>query len=275
MKKIILSLRSVDITPLTSPALKTSGFALCTALLMGAAAAHAQVNLSGIPYSQSFDSLGASGAWADDSTLTGWYAGRESGGTVTPYASYANTGGGGTSSSTLYSMATSSGDPDRAIGGAPSTTGFNVLGLRLVNDTGSIFDDVQISYDFEQWSDRGMATITMSYQVFAPGAGSLLVTTGWNTLNATDSPLTTNPTPVSGIGNTTGLIAGVTGGVTSLGLQAGDELWVRWAITKIGGNNSTHGIDNVVVAVPEPSTAAFLGVGLLLLIGRLRPGCVR
>ena len=269
MKKHKLSPRSIHSARIAGHSSSYRSVPLLIALVMGAAAAHAQVSLSGIPYNQDFDSLGASGTWTENTTLAGWYAGRESGGSVTPYAAYANTRGGGTSSSTLYSMATSSSDTDRALGGAPSTTGWNVLGLRLVNDTGGVFDDIQVSYDFEQWSDRGMATITMSYQIFGPGLGSL-APSGWTTLTSTDSPLPTNATPVSGIGNTTGLIAGVTGGATALGIQPGDELWIRWSITKIGGNNSPHGIDNVVVAVPEPSTAGFIGLGFLLLLGRVR-----
>ena len=256
---------------LTRFSLKPRRLLVLACLLFAVGSAWAQVNLTGIPYSQDFDALGSSGSWTDNSTLTGWYAANNSADVVTLYTAYSNTGGGGTSSSTLYSMGTSSGDPDRALGGAPASTRYTMLGLRLVNDTGSIFDDIQVSYDFEQWSDRGEATITMSYQIFSAGAGSLATLTGWNTLTATVSPLPTASPATSGIGNTTGLIAGVTGGATSLGLQAGDELWIRWAITKISGNNSTHGIDNVVVAVPEPSTAALLGIGLLLLLGRLRP----
>jgi hypothetical protein len=66
------------------------------------------------------------------------------------------------------------------------------------------------------------------------------------------------------------LVPNVTAGLSSLGLANGAELWFRWEITKIGGNNATHAIDNVVVAVPEPSTAALVGIGLLFLSRRIR-----
>jgi len=237
-----------------------------------ALSAQAQVGLSGLSYSQSFDSLGASGTWADNSTLTGWYAANNNAGTVTSYATYANGAGGGTSSSTLYSLATSSADTDRALGGAAASTRYTMLGLQLLNDTGSTFDDVVVQYDVEQWSDRGEATVTLSYQTFAPGAGSLSILTGWTTLRADNGPLPTNPTPVSGIGNTSGLLAGLSAGINSVGLQNGDELWLRWEITKVSGNNATHGLDNVLVAVPEPSAAALAGLGMLLAVSRMRRG---
>ena len=177
--------------------------------------------------------------------------------------------GGGTSSSILYNLGVSAA-ADRALGGAPASTRYSIIGLRLLNDTGSVLNDLQATYDVEQWSDRGTANVTLSYQIFSLGAGSLSTLTGWTTLLTTPSPLPTNPTPVSGVGNTTGLVAGLSPGIGSLGLANGDELWLRWEITKVGGNNSTHGIDNVVVAVPEPTTAALLGLGLLLVCNRVR-----
>jgi hypothetical protein len=167
-------------------------------------------------------------------------------------------------------MGTSSSDPDRALGGAPASTRYTMLGLQLLNDTGSVFDDVSVQYDMEQWSDRGTATVTLSYQTFAAGAGSLSVLTGWTPLRSDNSPLPANATPVSGIGNTTGLLAGLGAGIGSLGLQNGDELWLRWEITKIGGNNTTHDIDNVTVAIPEPGAAVLGGLGLALLALRRR-----
>jgi hypothetical protein len=241
----------------------------------------AQVNLSSLPYSQTFNVAGltgSSGSWADNSTLTGWYAANTNGtaGTFTPYTTWSATAGGGTASGTFYTMGTSSTAADRAIGGAPSTTaGWTVLGLRLLNDTGSVFDDLKVSYDLEQWSDRGTATITLSYQIFDAGSGSLSTLTGWNEFSTATSPLPINPGPTfnNGIGNTTGLLPGVIGGVGSLGLQDGDELWLRWEITKVGGQNATHGIDNVIVQVPEPSVFTLLLLGALGLAGGWRwPG---
>jgi serralysin len=241
------------------------------ALFFSAAVAHAQVNLSTIPYTQNFDSLGTSSLpWANNSTLAGWYAANNNAGTVTNYTGYTVTGGGGTSASTLYSMGDTTTPTDRSLGGAPSSTQTTLLGLQLVNDTGSIFNDVQISYDLKQWNSVGTAAITLSYQIFTPGTGSLSVLTGWNFLSTTNSPITSNTPHVTGMGNTTGLIAGITSDITGLNLQPGDELWMRWSIAKGVGSNSPNGIDNVIVSVPEPSTSAFLGLGFLTLLGVAR-----
>jgi hypothetical protein len=266
--------------PLSHPfhsRLKPCTGALLGLLLLGALSAQAQVSLSGIPYPQDFDTLGSSGSWVDDTTLPGWYAAYDTSGTVTPHTAYANTAGGGNNSSTLYSIGTSSSDPDRALGGAAASTRATLLGLRLVNDTGGVFDDLQVSFDLEQWTSKGNQTVTMSYQVFSAGTGSLTVLSGWDVLTTTESPVASLGT--SGSSQNGNLpenrVAGITGGLGDLGLLPGDELWVRWRFEKLVGENAPHGIDNVVVAVPEPSSAALLGLGFLLLVGRLRSAALR
>jgi hypothetical protein len=231
-------------------------------MLLLAGTAHAQINLSTLPGSQGFSGLGsAGGTWTDNSSLMGWYAANNNAGVVNSYTAYSAGAGGGTSSSTLYALGVS-GSSERALGAAPSTTRSTALGLRLVNDTGSLFDEIQVSYDLEQWSDRGTALITLSYQKFSPGTGSLAASSGWTALSATASPLPTSAVPATGLGNTTGLLSGLSSGISNLGLQAGEELWLRWDFTKTAGENCTHGIDNVVVSVPEPSTAVLLVLGL-------------
>ncbi len=242
---------------------------LVISLLLGPGA-QAQVNLSTLSYSQDFTALGsASGTWSDNATLAGWYTANYdmAAGLVTPYTAYTAGSGGGTSSSTLYSLGVS-GSSERALGGAPASTRYSIIGLRLVNDTGSMFDGLEVRYDLEQWSDRGTATVKMSYQKFAPGTGSLSVLSGWTDMGSAVSPLPQNATPVTGIGNTTGLLAGVLGGASELGLLPNEELWIRWEITKIAGNNATHGIDNVLVSVPEPSSALLVVLGAFAFICR-------
>jgi len=240
-------------------------------LLIGLTA-QAQINLPALSYSQNFDSLGsASATWTDNSTLTGWYAAVNVTNTsvISYTTAYTASTGGGTSSSTLYALGASL-STERALGGAPSSSNWGMLGMRLVNTSGGLFDNLVIRFDMEQWSDRGTANVGLSYQIFAPGGGSLSTLSGWSELGVISSPLPVNGTPVSAIGNTTGLVANNSFAINSLGWQNGDELWFKWTITKVAGNNSAHGIDNVVVAVPEPSVLALVGLGLLLLA---RPFC--
>jgi hypothetical protein len=252
---------------------------LRTILVLGlgvlAASVQAQINLPALSYSQNFDALGsASATWTDNSTINGWYASvsNATAGTVGPYTTAYSVGsGGGTSSSTLYALGIAA-SSERALGGAPSSTALGLLGMRLLNTSGGAFNDLQLKFDLEQWSDRGTANIGLSYQIFSPGGGNLGTLGGWTSLGSVASPLSVNATPVTGIGNTTGLLANNTFGLSSLNWQSGDELWFKWTISKISGQNSTHGIDNVVVAVPEPSVFALAGLGLLLGVNRLRRG---
>ena len=44
------------------------------------------------------------------------------------------------------------------------------------------------------------------------------------------------------------------------GWQDGDGLRLKWTITGIAGQNSTHGIVNVMVSVPEPPAFALAGL---------------
>ena len=135
---------------------------------------------------------------------------------------------GGTSSSTLYALGLT-GDTERALGGAPSSTALGMLGMRLVNTSGGVFNNFQITFDLEQWSDRGTARVSLSYQIFSPGGGNLSTLGGWIDLGAVDSPLLQGPGPTfaTGIGNTTGLAANNRYGLSSLNWQNGDELWFK------------------------------------------------
>lgn len=243
-------------------------FASCLTL-----AAQAQVNLPTLAYSQNFDALGSvSATWVDNSTLLGWYASvsNTTVGTVGPYTTAYSVGaGGGTSSSTLYALGTS-GSSERALGGAPASTAVGLLGLRLINTSGSVVNDVQVKFDMEQWSDRGTAQVILSYQLFSPGGGNLSTLGGWTQLASIASPLPVNPTPVSGNGNTLGLVANIFGGVSSLNWQNGDELWLKWSLSKIAGANSTHGIDNLVVQVPEPGVMTLAGLAFVVGLAQRR-----
>ena len=96
---------------------------------------------SGGTYTQNFDSLANSGtaAWANDSTLPGWYLGTDATPTVATYL--VGTGSGTTGA--FYSFGSSSAT-DRALGGLGSNgyygasgVGKGYIGLILQNQTGA------------------------------------------------------------------------------------------------------------------------------------------
>ena len=253
-------------------------------LLVATINVRAQINVSSLGYSQNFDALGSAGAaWIDNSTLPGWYAANNVSGTVTPYTSYVNQKGSAATSGILYTFG-ATGSSEVALGGNSTLTAQSLplstptLGLRLLNDTGSTFNSMTLAYDGEQWrndtsSGNSLTTINVSYQIFAPGAGSLSVLTGW-----TPVPSLTFSTPVNQLpagkgpidGNGIGAIRGITATLSSLNVPSGSELWVEWTFNKVSGGNIGEAIDNVVVAVPEPATTALFGIGVFLLCKRLR-----
>jgi hypothetical protein len=222
--------------------------------LLAAGQISAQVNISSTGmYTQDFDALGStSGTWVDNSTLTGWYAAvsNVTAGTVGPYATaYTATTGSGSSSSTLYSFGNSS-SSERSLGGAAASTARGMLGWQLANTGASTITNLTLSYEAEQWKNDGIATITVSYQIFLAGGGNLSTLGGW-----TAAPASLNFTSLSSGG--TGAINGNnttnrqwrSATISGLSLPAGSEIWFKWTLAKVSGSNVGQGVDNARVAV--------------------------
>jgi uncharacterized protein len=255
--------------------------------------APAQVLLSGgLTYSQNFDSLasatvGTTATWADNTTLTGWYASRAyTGGTATAYGPYAYSAyridAGTSTGGSLYSygVAGVNAVTDRSLGslssGTPKTNSFGVL---IANDTVDTLNNILVSYIGEQWRNGGntaVQSLAFSYKIFSSYAGVLDVVpggvNGWTAFSglsfssptigaaaaALDGNSAANRTAFSGISLT---------GVT---LNAGEQLFLRWVDIDDSGSDHGLAVDNFSVSfspvvVPEPSTLALLalsGLGL-------------
>lgn len=130
----------------------------------------AQVSLTtlGTPYTQSFDSLPASGSatWTNDSTIPGWFHAR----TGTGNTIVANNGS--SNAGNLYSYGTGTAT-DRALGSVGSgnaAVGNIFWGLRLQNNTGATITALDIAYTGEQWRNSAAAaqTVAFSYLVGSP-----------------------------------------------------------------------------------------------------------
>ena len=183
----------------------------------------------GVPLTENFDSLASSGtgtAWADDSTIPGWWSNR---------GSY-NSGTGGSNTGALYSFGVAGTNPvtDRALGSvASSGTGTVFHAARLTNNTGAAITSLDISYTGEQWRNGGNAAahmLTFQYQVAAPGVvtGANLPATGWTTVPE-----------LSFTGPITGTIAAALDGnapanrvvraaTLAVAIDNGQEIWIRW-----------------------------------------------
>ena len=155
--------------------------------------AQAQVSMTALntPLTQNFDSLanaGTTNAWANNSTLPGWYVLR---GAAPPEpTNYA--AGDGTPNATfgLYSLGPT-GSTDRALGaiisnGFAGNPGAVVYAVRLTNNTGADITSLQIGYTGEQWQRANNAaaqSLNVAYVVASAGT-TTPPTSGWTDLNS-------------------------------------------------------------------------------------------
>lgn len=226
-----------------------------TLALLVAWRAGGQIPMSTGTYRQNFDSLAASGtanAWADHSTLPGWYAAKTNGGPVTSYRA----GTGSATAGALYSFG-ASGSADRALGSLGSDTPGNIAyAVVFTNDTGSAQDHIALTCTGEQWRNGGEANaqnLFVDYQVSASPVTLDAYTGGawlpWPaldfygpTFSDTSGALDGNhPTNRQTFANV--VLSGVT-------VQPGQILVLRWL--DLNDVNSDHGlaIDDLTVVFP-------------------------
>ena len=224
-------------------------------------AAHAQVLLStGMSYQQDFNKLAAPPAdheaWADNETLPGWYAARESGTNAPHFKSY-RVGSGDIKKGWIYSFGSEQGkgrnpQSDRAFGSiATASTGTIAFGVRFKNDTRNVIANFTVSYSGEQWRNEGGAkaqTLIFSYRVSKtpmtdPQPGVL---EGWSFLGAMDfkssrdrseEPKLDGNLPTSRLAKAGIVLPGVL-------LQPGEELFLRWSDQNDNGPDDALAIDD-------------------------------
>ncbi|MBJ7422909.1 MAG: tandem-95 repeat protein [Akkermansiaceae bacterium] len=263
--------------------------------------AHAQINVVaanpasdgvalGETYIQNFNTLPTSGslAWADNTTLKGWYANLTNGqvstgnmvATAISTVSAVTTGSVG-GSATLNSLG-ASGSSGRALGGTPSAyaTGssniftsksVNVV-LRLKNSTGGVLTGMKVAYDTVATSTGNKDAVAFAYRVFSAGSGTIssnfIETHRYlNPYNGTydESMRTEFGRRISSISGWTCVVKDIapTSGSTrtdslaftlkDLTVSPGDEVWLAWHIAKedeqgASDPTTTTGIDNVSVS---------------------------
>lgn len=238
-------------------------FLLASAALLSAVSAQAAVTVgsASFVYTQSFDTLAASGtanAWTNDGTLAGWslFNGTTA---LTTYRASTGTDNAGA----VYSFGTSA--ADRALGSIASGSLANpTMAVAFTNDTGAALGSFTLTYDGEQWRNGGNTSqqkLTVEY-----GFGSSFANVTWVSAgSAFDVNSLVNTSTAAAVnGNAAGLSANL-GGTIAADWAAGSTLWVRWNDTNDVGNDHGLAIDNVkltVSAVPEPESYALLLAGL-------------
>lgn len=260
-----------------SPKLLVASAALLSTL---SAQAVVSVTSASFTYSQSFDTLAATGstAWVNDTTLSGWSLFRATGTSLTVTAGTGSSNSGG-----FYSFGAAA-SSDRALGSVASGgTGTASYALALTNNSGGALNSFTLRFDGEQWRNGGATapavsvaqTLKLEYGFGATLAGVSSWTAPGGSFDFT-SPVFGTTAAASGMGNAAGLAANL-GGTVATSWAHGSTLWVRWVDIDNTGNDHGLAIDNVsfsVTAVPEPSSYALLlaGLGAVGLIARRRRG---
>lgn len=237
--------------------------------LAGAATGSAQVALApGQTYSQDFNSLantGTTNAFADNSTLLGWYSAR-AGGTGGPGANTVYlAGNGGTTNGGVYSFG-STGSSERALGALPTNAlGVFCHGLRVQNASSSAIPGFQLSYTGEQWRNGGVVTantLTIEYRIVAAGTTFDLgcnTSTDWSSVSAlTFTSPTTSTTAAALDGNASANRAELSAALGAP-LMPGQELWIRWTDINEAGNDHGLALDDVTLAA-SPTAAPVLDI---------------
>ncbi len=201
-------------------------------------------------YTQDFNNLRStgSGAWTNDSTLSGWYASRSQ-----IAADDGSSGAGG-----MFSYGSAS-SIERAFGALPKKNSGGTIykGLLLNNDTPDPISQLYVAYTGEQWrnSGGGVQTLAFSYQVSASPITNL--TAGvW-----TDVTSLNFSAPITG-----GIASALNGNLAanqrrlaaqfSATIPAGSYLLLRWSDVDEQGADHGLAIDDLVVSRFDPPLAA-------------------
>jgi len=230
-------------------------------LVTTAFAAQAQILLSsGTSYQQDFNTLAAppktNATWADNKTLPGWYAARETGTNAPHFRSY-RVASGDLKKGWIYSFgseANSGRNPasDRAFGSiATASTGTIAFGVRFQNDTRQTMTNFIVAYTGEQWRNEGNErpqALVFSYRVSKsvltnPEPGVL---EGWSFLAALDfksaHDRSEEPQLDGNLAASRAAKAGIV--LPGVALQPGEELFLRWSDVNDNGPDDGLALDD-------------------------------
>lgn len=228
----------------------------CLILLMWGGNAFGQfnINASAANYTENFNSLTGT-VWADNSTLTGWYARTDVNATISIYG--ANTGS--TTTAGLYSYGILGASPlsDKAIGFAPSNaftgvtgTGKGYIGWRLKNNTGADITSITVTWSGEQWRKDNIVNQALTFDYQKAATITDLISGSWTNVPALTF---TSPIITSGAsaldGNATANRTSSISTTITVSVLAGEEVMLRWVDLNDSGNDHYLAIDDVTVNV--------------------------
>lgn len=201
---------------------------------------------SGVPASESFDSLVSSGT---SGTLpNGWYLYETGNNANTTYAA----DDGSANSGNTYSYG-SSGSSERALGTLLSSSLKPKIGAQLRNTGSEAISEIAVAYTGEQWrlgvaSRSDPDSLRFQYSTNATSLGDAAAT--WTEIAALsfDSPITSGAAgPLDG--NLPANRRAVSGSITGLNLAPNASLWVRWDDKDVASNDDGLAIDDITFSV--------------------------
>jgi hypothetical protein len=224
--------------------------AMLGGLLTQSAFGQASLTTLDTPYSQSFDTLPASGSatWTNNSTIPGWFHARTGTGTTI----VANDGS--SNAGNLYSYGTSAAT-DRSLGSLDSgnaAIGNMFWGMRLQNNTGATITSLDVAYTGEQWRNSAAAaqTLAFSYLVGSPTVtGSLAeFQSAGVSVAALDftSPITGGAAGALN-GNLAANRVSESSSISGLNIPNGTEVMLRWSDPDHTGADHGLSVDDLSV----------------------------
>lgn len=214
-------------------------------------------NNASLDFAAAIDGTGptnsSTGGLGLSSTMSGWYGS----GTVTTRVGAQP--GDQTQGGIISFGGLSSGN--RALGlESANGSGITIFGLKLINNTGSSSSAINLSFVGELWRQATAKTINFGYVVTNTTAG--IPTSGVTSLGS-----------ISFTGGSAGPADGtLAANETNINLNAvsisnwgnNQALWLTWQTATAAGGSQGIAIDNLSFsAVPEPSTLALVGLGVL------------
>jgi uncharacterized protein len=237
----------------------------CSFLFISSVVAHGQISLvNGTAYTQNFDTLGnTAGATTLNLTISGWFM-TESGGGARDNEQYAvDTGASTTGDTYSYGAA---GNTERALGQLRSGTLIPLFGAQFQNASGTVINNLTISYMGEEWRlGTAARTDQMNFE-YSLDATSL--TTGtWTGVSALNFVTPDTATTGAKNGNAVADRTALSAIISNLAVSDGATFWIRWNDTDASGADDGLAVDDFSitssVAVPEPSTSLLASAGII------------
>ena len=223
--------------------------------------AQISINTLGVPYTQNFDTLPATGSatWTNNSTIPGWFHARTGTGTTIVANDGSSNGG------NLYSYGTGT-LTDRALGSLGSgnaAIGNMFWGVRLQNNSGSTINSLTVTYTGEQWRNSAAAAQTVSFSYLV---GSPTVTGSLAEFQSAGTAVTqldfTSPITGGTAGALDGNAAANRAALTftfAVNVPNGSEIMLRWSDPDHTGADHGLSIDDFSVT-PQATLAAAVDV---------------